>query len=155
MMVQRLEVLPFDDEKAIDLLNKCLGRTADTWTDHKLETKIVQAVGGLPLAIRQVCRYIVLHALTLEGFLHSYEKTTFEIIEQQLSGREDASISFSSTIEGAVGSLSGHALKLQKLLTFFNPCTTPSPSHIYESLLRRGAQKACLGELDFLQDPSK
>jgi hypothetical protein len=155
MMVQRLEVLPFDDEGAIDLLNKYLGRAANAWTDHKLGMKIVQAVGGLPLAIRQICRYIVLYALTLEGFLHSYEKITFEIIEQRLSSRKDASISFSSTIEGAVYSLSGNALKLQKLLTFFNPSTTLSPSDISESLLRRGAQKACLRELDFLQDPSK
>ncbi|KAH6667283.1 P-loop containing nucleoside triphosphate hydrolase protein [Halenospora varia] len=154
MMVQRLEVLPFDDEAAIDLLKKYLGRAANSWTDHKLEMKIVQAVGGLPLAIRQICRYIVLHALTLEGFLHSYEKITFEIIEQRLSSRKDASISFSSTIEGAIYSLSGNALKLQKLLTFFNPSTTLSPSDIYESLLRRGAQNACLGELNFLQDPS-
>jgi hypothetical protein len=154
-MVQRLEVLPFDDEGATELLNKCLGRATEAWTDHKLEKKIVQAVGGLPLAIKQVCRYIVLHALTPQGFLHSYEKIPFEIIEQQLSCHEDASVSFSSTIESAVCSLSGHALKLQKLLTFFNPYTPLSPSHIYESLLRRGAQKACLGELDFLQDPSR
>jgi hypothetical protein len=91
----------------------------------------------------------------LEGFLYLYEKITFEIIEQRLSSRKDASISFSSTIEGAVYSLSGNALKLQKLLTVFNPSTTLSPSDISEALLRRGAQKACLGELDFLQDPSK
>lgn len=55
MIVQRLEVLPLDDKGAIDLLKKCLGRAADTWTDHKLETKIVQAVGSLLLVIRQVC----------------------------------------------------------------------------------------------------
>jgi hypothetical protein len=154
-MVQRLEVLPFDNEGAIELLNKCLCRAAETWTDHKLEKKIFHAVGGLPLAIKQVCRYIVLHALTLEGFLHTFEKIAFEIIEKELSRHEDAPISFSSTIEGAIYSLSGHALKLQKLLIFSNPSTTISPSDISESLLRRGAQKACLRELDFLQDRSK
>lgn len=41
MMVQRLEVLLFDDEGALDLLNKYLGRAANAWTDHKLGMKIV------------------------------------------------------------------------------------------------------------------
>jgi len=45
---------------------------------------------GLPIHFPS-CSY-------LEGFLHLYEKITIEIIEQQLSGREDASISFTSTI---------------------------------------------------------
>jgi hypothetical protein len=136
LSMHRLEVLSLDDDSAVEALLSLLGHGAQIQPDHRSAKKLVQAVGGLPLAIEQMSKYIIQHALTLEGFL--------QVLQSQLSRHEDEPISLSATFGSALDGLSGYALTLQRLLVFF----------IYKSLLRRGAQRICRDELDFLPDPS-
>jgi hypothetical protein len=146
LSMHRLEVLSLDDDSAVEALLSLLGHGAQIQPDHRSAKKLVQAVGGLPLAIEQMSKYIIQHALTLEGFL--------QVLKSQLSRHEDEPISLSATFGSALDGLSGYALTLQRLLVFFSPYTPFSPNHIYKSLLRRGAQRICRDELDFLPDPS-
>ncbi|KAL2351517.1 hypothetical protein BJ546DRAFT_1029279 [Cryomyces antarcticus] len=137
-------VEPYDDDIGVSALLKLTGRDCEASSDQVSATKIVQALGGLPLAINQISGFIVQQKIALEDFLPFYERNAAKINARKLPSG-DYEHTLSNVWEFAVARLSESSSTLQKILAFFDP------DQIHESVLLEGAKESNSQELDFLR----
>ncbi|KAK5201852.1 hypothetical protein LTR16_001250 [Cryomyces antarcticus] len=137
-------VEPYDDDIGVSALLKLTGRDCEASSDQASATKIVQALGGLPLAINQISGFIVQQKIALEDFLPFYERNAAKINARKLPSG-DYEHTLSNVWELAVARLSESSSTLQKILAFFDP------DQIHESVLLEGAKESNSQELDFLR----
>ena len=138
-------VRPFDDEMGISALLSLVGRDPKSQLERASGLKIVQALGGLPLAINQISGFIIQQKLLLEDFLPLYEQHAAKIDARKLV-RGGYEHNLSTVWELALGQLSGSSSVLQKMLAFFDP------DKIHESVLREGIEQVRDSDFKFLGD---
>lgn len=138
-------VRPFDDETGVSAFLRLVGRDPNSLSERASATKIVQTLGGLPLAINQISGFIVQQRLSLEDFLPLYERNSVKIDARRLV-RGDYEHTLSTVWELALSQLSGPSSTLQKMLAFFDP------DKIHESVLREGGERVRGNDFEFLGD---
>jgi hypothetical protein len=127
------EVQPFNSETSVSALLSFVGQKDCTDSERASAAEITQALGGLPLAIKQVSGFIVQQRLNLEGF-QLYKRNS--IFDQMLR----------TIWERAISQLSGPPLTLQTLLSFLDP------NGVHESVLYNGSESLLNIDFAFLED---
>lgn len=140
-----LKVQPFDRETGVSALLSLVHHDPRLESNRASATKIVELLGGLPLAINQISGFIARQKLTLEEFLPLYVRSSGKIHTRKLV-RSDYEHTLSTVWELALGRLSGPSRTLQILLAFFDP------DRVHESLLLEGAEQIDDEDFEFLGD---
>lgn len=78
------KVQPFDNETGVSAFLSLVGLDPKLESNRASVAKIVEALGGLPLAINQISGFIVQHKLTLEEFLPLYTQNSENIHRRKL-----------------------------------------------------------------------
>lgn len=139
------KVEPFNDEAGVSAFLGLIGRGMYTEPERTAARKIMQALGGLPLAINQISGFIVQQRLALEDFLPLYERNSAKIDAKKLS-RGDSGHTLSTVWELALSQLPGPSRTLQTILAFLDP------DKVHESVLREGGEHIQEGDFEFLGD---
>jgi hypothetical protein len=138
-------VQPFDDDTGVSAFLRLVGREKYTGSDRAAAKKIMQALGGLPLAINQISGFIVQQRLALEDFLPLYERNSAKIDAKKFF-RGDYEHTLGTVWELALSQLSGPSRTLQTILAFLDP------DKVHESVLRNGGEHLNEGDFAFLAD---
>lgn len=139
------KVQPFDGETGVSAFLSLLGHDSKSELNRASAAKIVEVLGGLPLAINQISGFIAQQKLALEDFLPLYERHSEKIHTRKLvPGNYEHTLS--TVWELALGQLSGPSRSLQILLAFFDP------DRVHESVLREGGEQVDNEDFAFLGD---
>jgi hypothetical protein len=139
------KVQPFDDEAGVSAFLGLIGRGTYSESEGTAAKKIMQTLGGLPLAINQISGFIVQQRLALEDFLPLYERNSTKI-DAKKSTRGDYEHTLSTVWELALSQLPGPSRTLQTILVFLDP------DKVHESVLREGGEQIQEGDFEFLGD---
>ncbi len=142
---EECKVQPFDEETGVSAFLSLVGRDTKSPSNHASAKKIVEVLGGLPLAINQISGFVAQQKLALEDFLPLYERNSEKIDKRRLI-RGDYEHTLSTVWELALGQLSGPSSTLQQLLAFFDP------DKVHESVLREGSEEVHDDDFAFLGD---
>ena len=139
------KVQPFDCETGVSAFLSLVGHDPKSELNCASAAKIVEVLGGLPLAINQISGFIAQQKLTLEDFLPLYARHSEKIHTRKLVlGNYEHTLS--TVWELALGQLSGPSRTLQILLAFFDP------DRVHESVLREGGKLVNNKDFAFLED---
>lgn len=140
-----LPISPLDTSEGAQLLLRIVGQ--DSKLDTLLETAkdISAALGGLPLALAQIGRFIAQRKLPIQGFLALYERHRGRV-DKHRDVNDDYGHTLSTVWQMSLDSLQGPAETLQKLLAFFEPDSIP------EVILAEGSGLSQNKTFDFLND---
>ena len=138
-------VEPFETAEAASAFLTMVGRNSTSDSEHASAVSIVEALGGLPLAISQISGFIVQQKLALSDFLPFYERNAAKINKRKLNRGEDEH-TLSTVWEVTLAKLPQSSATLQNLLAFFDP------DNIHESVLTEGGPHVDDTEFEFLQD---
>jgi hypothetical protein len=129
-----VDVSPLLDDDAISLLLKLTSHEKDK-NSLQLSKKIVQTLGGLPLAIVQMSAIIRYGHHTLQDFLESYEEDAKKLQETMIPG-----LTYGQTVASvwALEKLPAPAVALLRVLSLLDPDGIP------EAILFEGADKVDL-----------
>jgi hypothetical protein len=122
-----------------------IDRETYTESESTAAKKIMQTLGGLPLAINQISGFIVQQRLALDAFLPLYERNSVRIDARKVV-RGDYEHTISTVWELSLGQLSGPSRTLQTILAFLDP------DKVHESVLREGGEAIQEGDFEFLGD---
>lgn len=139
------KVQPFDDVAGVSAFLGLIGREAYTDSERMAAKKIMQTIGGLPLAINQISGFIVQQKLALDAFLPLYERNSVKIDARKVV-YGDYEHTLSTVWELSLGQLSGPSRTLQAILAFLDP------DKVHESVLREGGESIKESEFEFLAD---
>lgn len=140
-----LQLHPFDNKAGTDAILALTRPNSELESDRSSASKIVEILGGLPLAINQMAGFISQQRLGLDNFLSLYQRNSARINSRKLGG-SDYNHTLSTVWEVSLGHLSGPSGVLQKLLAFFDP------DGISESILHPPGDWVPGGALVFLED---
>jgi hypothetical protein len=126
------KVQPFSHETSVSVFLSLIGRKEYTKPERAALVKVTQALGGLPLAIKEISDIIIDQGLNLEDF-QLYKRNS--IYEHMLG----------AIWKRALGQLSGPSLILQTMLAFMNY------KGVHESVLCNGG-KYLGNDFAFLRD---
>ena len=129
-----MQLEPFDDPSGTDAFLGMLGLDASLSSNQSIALEITQSLGGLPLALNQMCGFIVNQRLALKDFLPLYQRNQAKIDKRKIDA-SDYDHTLSTVWETALGRLTGNAATLQRLLAFFQP------DRVDESVLVESAQE--------------
>lgn len=139
------QVEPFDDITGSTLLLNILGLDQDSISNVEKAKEISFALGGHPLAINQIGRFIHLRKIPLQNFLPLYQRRSTDI-----DSRRTVSTEYNHTLsmvwEVSLERLSGDSKTLQMLLALFDP------QCIHESLLLAGSKNVRDQDFGFLEN---
>ncbi|KAF3914334.1 hypothetical protein AA313_de0204576 [Arthrobotrys entomopaga] len=142
---EAIHVRPFDSEAGRTAFRSLLKQKISSPADMELAAKIVDQLGGLPLAIAQISGYINQQRYSLKEFLPLYIKNASKIDQKRVS-----KVSYEHTLSTvwtlSLEKLSGEAATLQNLLAFFDP------DKIHESMLLEGGTQISDPDFEFLKD---
>lgn len=142
-----LHIEPFSEDDGSDVLLKLANQDCQSLENQKTSKAIVQALGGLPLALCQVGGFINQRKIPLKDFLLLYQRNASKI-DAKRTGITDYEHSISTVWEMSLNKLDGPAYKLQNLLAYLDP------DKIDEIVLTEGSKE--LGSLkpdfEFLSD---
>jgi hypothetical protein len=122
-----------------------VSRETYTESERTAAKKIVQILGGLPLAVSQISGFIAVQKLALDAFLPLYERNSARIDARKVVGG-DYEHTISTVWELSLGQLSGPSRALQTILAFLDP------DKVHESVLREGGEAIQDGDFEFLGD---
>ena len=141
----RVEVRPFDDVTGTDVLLNMLEADVDNPTAQESAKSIIEATGGLPLALSQIGSFIRNSAIPINEFLEEFKDDFLEI-----SDREKNADHYEHTINSvwhrSMTKLSDNARSLLNLLTYFQP------DAIDVKTLTQGSLSVSYDDLTFLQN---
>ena len=139
-----LQLHPFKEDDGTATLLRLLGRQPSA-TDQDHAREIVKTLGGLPLAINQMARFMMQHRLGLKDFLPLYLRNSAKIDSRGTkSGGYEHTLS--TVWEVSLAELSEPSSSLLRLLAFCDP------DSIHESVLREGGRMLVDDEYSFLWD---
>jgi hypothetical protein len=144
-VAESCRVQPFDEEAGVSAFLSLIGRGTYTESERTAAEKIMQSLGGLPLAINQISGFIVQQRLALEDFLPLYERNSTKINAKKTT-RGDYEHTLSTVWELSLSQLSGPSRTLQTILAFLDP------DKVHESVLREGSERIQEGDFEFLGD---
>lgn len=142
---EEFTVKPFDKETGVSAFLSLVDRDPISESSRASAAKIVEVLGGLPLAINQISEFIARNKLTVEEFLPLYAQNS-EKIDKRKVFRGDYEHTLSTVWEFALDKLSGPSRTLQIFLAFLNP------DRVHESMLREGSEQAGDEDIAFLRD---
>ncbi|KAI9668388.1 MAG: hypothetical protein M1831_001142 [Alyxoria varia] len=138
-------IRPFDESTGSDLLLRLVGLPPYVSIHRDRANTIVNALGGLPLAIIQMGSFIAQRKLPLQDFLPLYERNAAKI-ESRKIGINDYEHTLNSVWNLSLERLEGPSRVLQNLLVFF------APDSIREEVLIEDAQGIDDEAFAFLND---
>jgi hypothetical protein len=121
-------VEPFDNEAGVSAFLGLIGRETHTESERTAAKKIMQTLGGLPLAINQISGFVVQQRLALEDFLPLYERNSTKI-DAKKTTRGDYEHTLSTVWKLALSQLPRPSRALQIILAFLDP------DKVHESVL--------------------
>ncbi|KAK6527448.1 hypothetical protein TWF694_004437 [Orbilia ellipsospora] len=142
---ETVHVQPFDSEDGHTAFKSLLKQKISSPVDIELAAKIVDQLGGLPLAIAQISGYINQQRYSLKEFLPLYIKNASKI-DQKRVGKGSYEHTLSTVWTLSLEQLSGEAATLQNLLAFLDP------DKIHESMLLEGGMEISDPDFEFLKD---
>jgi NB-ARC domain len=138
-------VQPFDLPTGSEMLLQLLSLDITNTANQDQATAIVEALGGLPLALSQIAGFISQRKLSLPDFLPLYERHSDKIDakKSRLSQYEQA---LGTVWDMSLSKLSGPSAHLQMLMAMFHP------DGVYENMLCEGSKLVSNNDLSILAD---
>lgn len=143
--------MPFDTETGSAALLNILGANLKS-TGYKEEGEeanaMSSALGGMPLALKQVGRLIVLRGIPLERCFASYNKISFSV-DAKSTMSMNRSHTLATDWETALSQLSGFSKVLLIILSFLHS------DYIHQSILKDGALQMNNPTLEFMMNATE
>ncbi|KAJ8065271.1 hypothetical protein OCU04_005970 [Sclerotinia nivalis] len=144
-----LRISSLDPEQSIVAFAKILGQKFRDEKDLAMASEITQVLGGLPLALNKMGRYIKQRRLSLEDFLKEYKKH-----QKRIRGQKMGAFDYTETI-ATIWSLSlerlpDNSTTLLRLISFFDPDEISEPMLVEGAGYLVSSQEAT--EFEFIQD---
>ena len=139
-----VHVQPFAENKGSIALLSLLNTPASA-ENQELARKVVEALGGLPLAISQMGKYIVQRRIGLEKFLQLYKSNATKI-EARGSNSGGYEHTLNTVWEVSLEQLPPSSSSLLRILAYLDP------DKIQESVLLEGGKALAEQELEYLHD---
>ncbi len=138
---QCLQLECFHPEDGKHFVFKRTGITCDEQTNTEA-TKLVQNLGGLPLALEQACAYITNLSCTLSSYLKQYEKYSLELLDEENASTASQYQSPQRLAVRTTWLLNFEYIKKSKngdiAVRFLNACAFFNPGEIQLELVNRG-----------------
>lgn len=139
------QLQPFNTEEGARLLLRVVGFNSTEAAVSQSAREISQALGGLPLALTQIGRFIAQRKLPIAKFLPLYERNQSRVDAHQTT-HDDYEHTLSTVWQLSLDGLEGNAELLQKILAFFEP------DSISEKVLAQGSRFTEINTFEFLSD---
>ncbi len=131
----------FNPEDGKHFVFERTGITCDEETTAEA-TKLVQNLGGLPLALEQACAYITNLSCTLSSYLKQYEKYSLELLDEENASTVSQYQSPQRLAVRTTWLLNFEYIKQSKnggiAVRFLNACAFFNPAEIQLELVNRG-----------------
>ena len=141
----REQVRPFDDSTGIKVLLNILEIDTDNALAQESAKSIIEAVGGLPLALNQIGSFIKNSGIPIDEFLEEFRDDLLEISEREKNA-DCYKYTINSVWHRSMARISYNARSLLDLLAYFQP------DAINVKVLVQGSSATSFDVLTFLQN---